>query len=253
MNLGESFKTLLTSFGLPTIVISGVFIAINLFKVFQPITMFSSVVFEQKLFSKERMFIVRACKYMFYTFAWMVIFAALGEKLKEKFNWDYNGKLSVTAEILIAVITIIVVLLNLVKEPKRTMFKIKNNIYFKLFMVCSYVILLFIFYTEVYFLIAFSQFNDVKLLTAAVVVFFVACAAIPVVSTTVLNATVDWSTKKNVFIEDEYNKRWYILHPINKEVILLGNKSEPALCTETVIMKLEDLYKVPIKIEKTNN
>lgn len=56
---------------------------------------------------------------------------------------------------------------------------------------------------------------------------------------------------ENVFIEDENNQVWYILHPINKEVILVGNESEPTLCIETIIMKLEDLYKVPIKIEKS--
>ncbi|EQM29111.1 hypothetical protein CHCC19466_0089 [Bacillus licheniformis] len=49
--------------------------------------MFSSVVFEQKLFSKERMFIVRACMYVVYTFAWMVIFVSLGETLKKSLIW----------------------------------------------------------------------------------------------------------------------------------------------------------------------
>lgn len=74
MNLGESLNKLLSAFGIPTVVISIVFLVINIFKVFQPITLLSSNIFEQKLFSKERLFFVKFCKYLLYALAWMCIF-----------------------------------------------------------------------------------------------------------------------------------------------------------------------------------
>ncbi|PAC86839.1 hypothetical protein CHI03_05040, partial [Bacillus subtilis] len=112
MNLGESFKTLLTSFGVPTITITSIFIAVNLFKVFQPITMFSSVIFEQKLFSKEKMFFVKLCRYIFYTLFWMITFTFLGETIREKLKWEYNEIWSAVSESLIFVIVIVLVSLS---------------------------------------------------------------------------------------------------------------------------------------------
>ncbi|MCY7940494.1 hypothetical protein MOC27_14225 [Bacillus inaquosorum] len=249
MNLGESFKTLLTSFGVPTIAITSIFIAVNLFKVFQPITMFSSVVFEQKLFSKEKMFIVKLCKYIFYTLAWMIIFASLGETLREKLNWEYNRNWSVTAEVLIGIIIIVLVSLNEIRNPERKMYKIKSNGFFKIFMVCLYLLLLFIFYIQVYLLLAFPQFKEFDMLTAAILMFFITCAAIPVISGIIFKS-INLTNEKHVFIEDEDKNEWFILHPISKEVILLGDKFDPRLCTKTMVVKLEDLYNKPIKVYK---
>ncbi|QNQ51861.1 hypothetical protein [Bacillus velezensis] len=249
MNLGESFKTLLTSFGLPTIVISGVFIAINLFKGFQPITMFSSVVFEQKLFSKERMFFVKLCRYISYTLVWMITFIFLGETLREKLNWEHNEIWSAIAELLIGVIVIFLVCLSLIKKPERKLFKLKTNIFFKIFMICSYLVLVFFFYIQMYLLLAFPQFKQIEMLTAAIVMFFIMCTGIPVI-TGIIFKSIDLISEKHVFIEDENQKVWYILYPISKKVFLLGDKHDSRLCTKTKIMTLEDLCDTPISVDK---
>ncbi|BBP90978.1 hypothetical protein BsIDN1_45960 [Bacillus safensis] len=44
---------------------------------------------------------------------------------------------------------------------------------------------------------------------------------------------------------DEINQqKWYILHAVNKELILLGNHPKEKLCTVTKIIKLEDLCNI---------
>ncbi len=250
MNLGESFKTLLTSFGVPTITITSIFIAVNLFKVFQPITMFSSVIFEQKLFSKEKMFFVKLCRYIFYTLFWMITFTFLGETLREKLKWEYNEIWSAVSESLIFVIVIFLVSLSVITKPERKLFKLKSNNYFKIFMVCLYLLLLFIFYIQIYLLLAFPQFKEeFDMLIAAILMFFITCTAIPVITGTVFKS-INLTYEKHVFIEDEDKNEWFILHPISKEVILLGDKYDPRLCTKTMVLKLEDLYKKPIKVYK---
>lgn len=47
-------------------------------------------------------------------------------------------------------------------------------------------------------------------------------------------------------------KSWCVLHAINKELILLGNNPKPKLCTETKIIKLEDLCNIKMSIEEVD-
>ena len=129
------------------------------------------------------------------------------------------------------------------------MYKIKSNGFFKIFMVCLYLLLLFIFYIQVYLLLAFPQFKEFDMLTAAILMFFITCTAIPVI-TGIVFKSINLTYEKHVFIEDEDKNEWFILHPISKEVILLGDKYDPRLCTKTMVVKLEDLYKKPIKVYK---
>ncbi|MCY8298585.1 hypothetical protein MOE00_09075 [Bacillus inaquosorum] len=249
MNLGESFKTLLTSFGVPTITITSIFLAVNFFKVFQPITMFSSVIFEQKLFSKEKMFFVKLCRYIVYTLAWMITFTFLGETLREKLKWEYNEIWSAVSELLIFVIVIVLVSLSVITKPERKLFKLKSNNYFKIIMVCLYLMLLFFFYIQMYLLLAFPQFKQIEMLTAAIIMFFVVCTAMPVL-TGIIFKSINLTSEKHIFIEDENKNAWYILYPINKKVILLGDKYDSRLCTKTMIVTLEDLCNKPISVDK---
>ncbi|MBU2659040.1 hypothetical protein [Bacillus cabrialesii] len=69
-----------------------------------------------------------------------------------------------------------------------------------------------------------------------------------------VSRVVEWSKDKFIVIEKSEQERqqnpptneegdecWYVLHAINKELILLGNRSNPKLCSETKIIKLEEL------------
>lgn len=46
--------------------------------------------------------------------------------------------------------------------------------------------------------------------------------------------------------------KWYVLYPINKELILLGNNSNPKRCGKTKILKLEDFHNKTLFLEEKN-
>ncbi|PAC86905.1 hypothetical protein CHI03_05035, partial [Bacillus subtilis] len=150
---------------------------------------------------------------------------------------------------LIFVIVIVLVSLSVITKPERKLFKLKSNNYFKIIMVCLYLMLLFFFYIQMYLLLAFPQFKQIEMLTAAIIMFFVVCTAMPVL-TGIIFKSINLTNEKHVFIEDEDENEWFILHPISNEVILLGDKFDPRLCTKTKMVKLEELYNKPIKVYK---
>ncbi|WP_426982451.1 hypothetical protein ACP059_11075 [Bacillus cabrialesii] len=252
MNLGESLNKLLSSFGIPTVVISIVFLVINIFKVFQPITLLSSNIFEQKLFSKERLFFVKFCKYLLYALAWMCIFYSISETLRDKLKWDYNEVVSICSQIILGGIFLFLVIVNEIQNPNRWFSKLKSKKLFKIIIVTIYLTSLFTFYIQFYLLIAFPQFKDLGMLIAVIIMFYVLCSAIPFISIPVLRL-INWTTKKTVYIRDENNKKWFILYPINKEIILLGDDSDPKMCKKTKMKKLEDLYNEPILLKVKDN
>ncbi|MEH7650837.1 hypothetical protein, partial [Bacillus safensis] len=60
----------------------------------------------------------------------------------------------------------------------------------------------------------------------------------------------DWYKRKTTYWIDDKNNKWYLIHPVDKQVILLGDHREYNLCKKTMFLKKEDLYGKTIHIEK---
>ncbi|WP_139194415.1 hypothetical protein [Bacillus sp. MUM 13] len=56
--------------------------------------------------------------------------------------------------------------------------------------------------------------------------------------------------KVNFTIEFDSNKRWYLLHPINKSEFLLGNSPVVEECSEMMVVQREELYATSILKER---
>lgn len=252
IEMEKNLSELLSYFEVPSYVISLVGIALYLIRVLHPITLFSSNVVEQKLFSKERLFFVVVCKYFAYGLYFEFIFICISISFNNRFGWTYNEVVNGVSPIFIALIIFFSLIANETRNTENVLFKARSNKIIKILVFLLYLIALFTFYINSALLIYFSEYENSRWQIFALLIFFLICAAIPFISIPVIKF-MNGSTKKAVYIKDKNNEEWFILHPINKDSVLLGNNSDPKRCEKTMFKKIEDIYNEPItlKIEDT--
>ncbi|MCI4170057.1 hypothetical protein [Bacillus spizizenii] len=243
----KNLSELLSYFEAPSYVISLVGLVFYLIRILHPITLFSSNVVEQKLFSKERLFFVVVCKYFAYGLYFGILFFCLSISFKDSFGWTYNEVRNDVSLIFIALI----IMFSLIANEIR-IFKARSNKIIKLLVFLLYFIASFTFYINSALLIFFSEYENSRWLIFALLILFLICAAIPFISIPVIKF-INGSTKKVVYITDENNEDWFILHPINKEIVLLGDNSDPKRCEKTMFKKIEDIYNEPITLKIEDN
>ncbi|MGG1335455.1 hypothetical protein ABE196_03100 [Bacillus subtilis] len=248
----KNLSELLSYFEAPSYVISLVGIALYLIRILNPITLFSSNVVEKKLFSKERLFFVAVCKYFAYGLYFGILFMCISISFNNSFGWTYNEVRNGVSLIFIALIIMFSLIANETQNTENVLFKARSNKIIKLLVFSLYLIASFTFYINSTLLIFFSEYETSRGQIFALLILFLICAAIPFISRPVIKF-INGSTKKVVYITDENNNDWFILHPINKEIVLLGDNSDPKRCEKTMLKKLEDIYNEPITLKIEDN
>ncbi|MDZ5669676.1 hypothetical protein [Bacillus stercoris] len=243
----KNLNELLSYFEAPSYVISLVGIVLYLIRILHPITLFSSNVVEKKLFSKERLFFVAVCKYFAYGLYFGILFFCLSISFNDSFGWTYNEVRNDVSLVFIALI----IMFSLIANEIRII-KARSNKAIKLLVFLLYLIASFTFYINSALLIFFSEYENSRWQIFALLILFLICAAIPFISIPVIKF-INGSTKKAVYIRDKNNKKWFILHPINKEIVLLGDNSDPKRCEKTMFKKIEDIYNEPITLKIEDN
>lgn len=252
IEMEKNLSELLSYFEAPSYVISLVGIALYLIRILNPITLFSSNVVEKKLFSKERLFFVAVCKYFAYGLYFGILFMCISISFNNSFGWTYNEVRNGVSLIFIALIIMFSLIANETQNTENVLFKARSNKIIKLLVFSLYLIASFTFYINSTLLIFFSEYETSRGQIFALLILFLICAAIPFISRPVIKF-INGSTKKVVYITDENNNDWFILHPINKEIVLLGDNSDPKRCEKTMLKKLEDIYNEPITLKIEDN
>ncbi|AUS10702.1 hypothetical protein P5630_14460 [Bacillus subtilis] len=229
---------LLTSIGIPSVLGTLGYLLLQIIKLWNPVTVFSSSVVERKFYSKEKLLIIRFSTYIFSVLAWMTGFVSMAH-LTSKFKWD--SKL-----LLIEICGGILVIIFFILSVKNK--KIKSKILLVI-TVFSYMVSFLIFYTGLNGLLLPFQNGDRNEIMALLLISFFFSCYIPILFQPFKKI---YEPSKNVYIEYEGDK-WYILHAINKDYLLLGNESDHKSCSTTMIKKKENLYDKPIEIEVEKN
>ncbi len=252
IEMEKNLSELLSYFEAPSYVISLVGIALYLIRILNPITLFSSNVVEKKLFSKERLFFVAVCKYFAYGLYFGILFMCISISFNNSFGWTYSEVRNDVSLIFIALIIMFSLIANETRNTENVLFKARSNKIIKLLVFLLYLIASFTFYINSALLIFFSEYENSRWQIFALLILFLICAAIPFISIPVIKF-INGSTKKVVYITDENNDDWFILYPINKEIVLLGDKSDPKRCEKTMFKKIEDIYNEPITLKIEDN
>ncbi|OMI24863.1 hypothetical protein BTA31_20905 [Bacillus haynesii] len=234
---------------------------------FRPITLLSANIFEKKLFSKERLFLLMSWSYLWQTAFWTSVFFSmviLTGVPKWTADMNISSLVSTIAVFFGELLFLLIVLVN--NKVDSRFLNFFETDWGRRILAVTFVICLSIFYFAFNGLIVGSiqGENQVDKLTAILVLSFVFSLPIPAIMKPV-SKLIEWSKEKHILIKEEpeqeshYNTPtseesydngdWYVLHAINKELILLGNKPNPKLCTETKIIKIEELCDKKMFIE----
>ncbi|UZD75319.1 hypothetical protein [Bacillus siamensis] len=269
--------SLLKSIGIPGSVAAGG-ILIYLFGVtFRPITLLSANAFEKKLFSKEKLFLLMSWQHFWQTMLWMCVFLSFTISLNVQ-KWAINQKLSSTVgSIAIVVGELIFFLILAVKDSKKEnpKWNILKSKPMKIVLSVLFILCLGVFYISFDGFIVGSALQEKGLNKFILLLIFPFFISLPIpFLMRPISRFIEWSKEMNIYIisvnedrqqegvtQDVQNEvptdlgdkkriRWYILHPINKEFILLGNNANRKLSTETKIIKFEELCDTTMFIEE---
>lgn len=251
IEMEKNLSELLSYFEVPSYVILLVGLALYLIRILNPITLFSSNVVEQMLFSKEQMFSLKVIKHILNTLFWVIVLYPTTFYLRDVIpgpNDFYSYVIAFVGGIIWGIVKI---------TNEGAFSKIKSSRLCKGLFVLVFMICLILFYMELYsFFIELpflekEKFN-LKVFGWSMLVLFLFTLPIPFILKPI-SKIIKWSSEQIVYIEDEKKQKWYILYSINKETVLLGNKNEYRLCTKTMIKRKEELYNTPIEMVKPDN
>ncbi|WP_307892584.1 hypothetical protein [Bacillus swezeyi] len=260
--------SLLKSIGLPGYIAAAGILVYIFVITFRPITLLSANIFEKKLFSKERLFLLMSWSHLWQTAFWTsVFFSIVNLTGVPKWTAETNSStlVSTVAVFLGELLFLLIFLVN--NKVDSRFLNFFKEYWARCLLAVAFVICLSIFYFALNGLIVgnIEGENQVDKLIAILVLSFSFSLPIPALMKPV-SKLIEWSKEKHIFIKEESEQEshhntptseeshdkgnWYVLHAINKELILLGNNSNPKLCTETKIIKIEELCDKKMFIEE---
>ncbi|UDF15459.1 hypothetical protein LG951_13280 [Bacillus pumilus] len=226
----------------PGILVSLIFLV----RIIKPVSFISAGIIEQRMFSKDKLFLLRVSKHLIYTFYCILFFISIA-------TLEFEPSLCIVySSILLGVIILCTIILINTGEVKG---KILEKIQKKHWLRALHIILLFIFIILVfqslyYILLAVIKkgtYNDMDLIILIIMI-FVFTSLLPSLRGQI-SKFMNISNEKNAYWRCQKYQKWYLLHAINKDTVLLGDKSNYKLCSQVKIMKLEDLYNETLYIE----
>ncbi|KAA6448580.1 hypothetical protein [Bacillus swezeyi] len=246
MELEIVLNKLANSLGIPSVIVPLFF----LLRMFKPLSFFSANVVEQRMFSKERIFYFKAFKHVFYTFFWMSTLFSTAFYLKDFVDWEPNNVYFYLVLVVGELVWFFIFLINQDALHYRTVSFVKNNRLIKSLLVIIFMGCLWSVYMPFYQLLLLSFETSTLMIGISIGTIFIVTSFIPFILRPI-SRLIKWSTVKTVYIRDkEQGRKWFVLYAINQDTVLLGDSSEVKACKENMIMKIEDLYNRPIKIEE---
>ncbi len=255
------FKELLSIFSLPVTILPLILLLIKL----APISHLTADSVENAMFSKEKRWIIRTVKYIYRSLQFTIILFAMSTIISETglYKWIlYSGEgifafLIIFAEFIFFYF-VIVNDENIKKKIKNKIVYIfviklinKNESVFNNVLLVSFITIILLTYS---FILAITDaelniFSTRGFLIKLSVAFILSLTIYPLVQPgLILNKWMNVK-RESTFIK-EGNEIWYILHPIGKEKVLLGDGKSPDSCEKKKIMQTESLVGKTIYIEK---
>ncbi|KEP29394.1 hypothetical protein QNH25_08535 [Bacillus safensis] len=251
----------LKTMGIPGNLAAATILFIIIFKLIRPINLLSSSIFEQKLLTKDMVILLLSIKYLGQTLWWVLINLSI-LYIFDVPSWTGDPDLSpMIGSIFFAIGAPTFFLIYAINSefPSKL-----NRLRVRILLVILFMICLFCYYFPLNGTVVTNVFveNPIGKLAIIMGCTTVLCLPIPALMKQIskflywtkekyiLVSDIDLANEQNNLESDLNKKSWYVLHAINKELILLGNNPKPKLCTETKIIKLEDLCNIKMSIEE---
>ncbi|RPK11627.1 hypothetical protein [Bacillus subtilis] len=281
-------KDFLNELGLPEYIVAAVLLLNLLFVSWKPITAISSNILERKLYTKEKLFILKSYFHFWNSVFWMVLFLS-GAIIINLPEWITSNGNVITFLVLIfgELILLFIIALNekdneednekdnkkdnkkensesevnehandkikAIQTLVHRSFKFfKGNLKRRLLLTIIFMLCLIIFYdsSNLYLINSSSDLKGLSRVIFILIASFLIALPTPFFLRPI-SKFIGWTKEENVYLMHDDTK-WYVLYPINKELILLGNNSNPKRCDKTKILKLEDFHNKTLFLEKKN-
>lgn len=243
MELKEILKGMNEFFKIPGIVLS-IFFFLSAFK---PVSFFSAGLVERKFFSKEKLFVFNAVKYIFQLLIWAFIiyfFATLFKSSKIKLSGNFIFWMAIAAEF----IWFLILFMYTNKENKLVQI-ITSKKWSKLIIIFLFIVCLLCCYSGFYnMVLEFDIGGTFEGILAIVVTLFITTLPVPFIMKPVSHL-LNWYTNKVLYWEDDEKNKWYLIHLIDKNSFLVGDHKDYISCKKTKLLKKDDLYEKTIHIE----
>ncbi|MGD6968549.1 hypothetical protein ACQCVP_19195 [Rossellomorea vietnamensis] len=252
----ELLKEILSNFGVPGVIISIILIILRT----RPITLLSASPIEMKLATKEKRFYIRALRSLSEILIYLLALLTITDYFFSNDKYYYPVLSGLLTFVVVGVLIGILILdlfnksiLDLIKDFSKG----KQMFIYLLFLV--YIVICFLlpaYYigTQVYSNIYSEELTRTEQIGAFVALalfYFVFIIAIygPVIKTIYRFLGFNKNIFQNLVVKKN-NKTWFIFHPIDKELFLLGNKSTINNCSEFIFIERAELYKEEILVKE---
>lgn len=244
MDFKDIIKEMNEYLKLPGISLSIIF----LLSALRPISFISAGIIEKKFFSKEKLFIFYVINYFSLTFFFTVILYLLSELIP--LNPDYYRNFIFMLTLFWVILGFFIVLCSMTTSISLLQ-SVKMISWLKNLVIIIYLLLTLFLFIGVYKDV-FSVTGEIKswkefLVLGSILLFIT--LPLPTIIYPVAKLG-DWYKRKITYWIDDKNNKWYLIHPVDKQVILVGDHPEYNLCKKTMFLKKEDLYEKEIHIEK---
>jgi hypothetical protein len=254
----ELVQELLKNLSLPGIVISIILIVIKI----NPITLISSSFIEIKLKTKEERFYIKAVRSFFEIIVYLMFIMLITVQLFSDKS-IYSPLLTIIATVInIGVFFGIMVLdlqgktfINLVKDTSKVR-KVMYSILLLIHFLSFFIIPAYYIGTQLYSEFYNNSLTDNQKYGALLAVIISYLILITTIYFTVIHTLYKFigfsnNTNKHLSIIKE-DITWYIFHPIENDLFLLGNEPVLNKCTRITFLEKNDLLKEKIEIVEIN-
>lgn len=253
--MNEVIHQAANSFGIPGIII---FVFIMIIKL-NPITLLSSSSLELKLSMKEKRFSIKAIRVFIEMFSYVIFMLMLIQYFSK--DSRFSPSLAMVLSIIILVFIIYIIIQDL--QQKTIIDVLKNSSIYKKIILLLIFLIIFIGYFSVpsYYIgttVYFEMYNNslineekigIFIAVLLLCIFYISGTYFTVIKATYRYLGFQKNSEKNLTITVE-NEKWFLFHPIESELFLLGDKAVINECTKFSFIEKKELLKKELKYEQ---
>jgi hypothetical protein len=222
----------------------------------QPISMFTANIIEKRLFSKEKRLIISIIQYIFKSLIWSFILYTIATLMSLIDYSNFSKYIIFFISCFIIATELLLLLYLYLNDLKQNDERDGSKFYSKMIklknMSMQKRLIIFVIYVlsvnlSLGLLIGYSMSiipldKSIMYLLSTYVFTFIFSLFIPLLINPALK-NINWDKGKKIayIIDNTLNENWYILYPISKGYILLGDNKDEFSCTKQRILKLESL------------
>lgn len=240
--------------------IPGIVVAIVMyFMKNNPITSISASAIEMKLATKEKRLYVKVVKYIGEIFGYTMVLLILTITFFSNKNL-FHPVIAFTIAIILLGVYLWILVLDLREKSfsdlvNRLEMKWKWTVYvlFLLHFISSFIFIAYYIGTQIYSSFFDKSFTDIERSTILIGIIFLYVFIAMMMQFTLLDTYYRFigfkNTNKHTLIVNIGEKKWYLFHPIDREVYLLGDTPVIQECTQFRFLERNELLKETIEIE----